>query len=288
MTLARIAGWSAVAGLTLGSGLAQAQGGRTTSGALVGYTSGSPLDRRPLVPAWSYAPSVYTPGRYGSLASPIFMTTLNTPGIYGAYSMGVAPLTFNREPLFFDYFNDREVIPAISVTMPPLRDPTTAAGAPTLAVGTPSTTQAVPGYAALGTIPAQRPAAPSLTTAETPWDNVARVVVRVPEDARLEFGGVPVDQPGRLRKFTTPALTPGQRYTYDIQAAWSENGRPVTRERQITVFAGEKVDVDFLSPEFDQAPRELRTQPLPAPKVPPVTAPPDVGPLKPTRPPAGR
>jgi uncharacterized protein (TIGR03000 family) len=122
----------------------------------------------------------------------------------------------------------------------------------------------------------------------SPADYVARVVVRVPEDARLEFGGVTVEQPGRIRKFTTPVLTSGQKYTYDIRAVWTEEGRPVAKERKIVVYAGEKADVDFLSPEFDQGLRELRTQPLPAPDVPPVTPPPNVSPLKSTLPPARR
>jgi uncharacterized protein (TIGR03000 family) len=137
-------------------------------------------------------------------------------------------------------------------------------------------------------MPSQSPAVPTWATTTVPSDYVARVVVRVPEDARLEFGGVTVEQPGRIRKFTTPPLTPGQKYSYDIRAVWREAGHPVVKERTIIVYAGEKADVDFLSPEFDEAPRELRTQPLPAPNVPPVTPLPNVGPLKPTLPPASR
>jgi uncharacterized protein (TIGR03000 family) len=301
MRLTRIAGYSAVAVLTLGSGMVHAQAGRTLSGALAGYTSGSPLDRRPLVLATEYASSTYYSGRYGSLASPIFMTTLNTPGIYGAYSFGVAPLTYDREPLFTPAYDPRQVIPAITITLPPVRDSVTAVGAATLsaypppftppergypATGYDASGYAVPGYATLSTIPRQSPAMSTRSTTMVPSDYVARVVVRVPEDARLEFGGVTVEQPGRIRKFTTPALTPGQKYSYDIRAVWTEGNRPVVKERTIIVYAGEKADIDFLSPEFDEAPRELRTQPLPAPNVAPVTPVPNVGPLKPTVPPA--
>jgi uncharacterized protein (TIGR03000 family) len=309
MTLSRISCWSAVAALALGAGLARAEGG--LSGALAGYTSGSPLDRRPLVPAWAYAASSFYPGSYGSLASPIFMTTMNNPGIYGAYSYGVAPLTFNREPLFYPAYNEgsvappifmttintpgiygaysfgvapllfnreplfypaydpRQVIPAITVTVAPLRDRTTAAGVSTLS--------GAPGYATLSTIPAQSPRWPALTTMVAPGDNVAHVVVRVPEDARLEFDGVAIEQAGRIRKFITPPLTPGRRYRYDIQATWTDKGRAVAKDCQIIVCAGEKADVDFLRPDADEGMGELHTVPALVPGAPP---------LKPTLPPS--
>jgi uncharacterized protein (TIGR03000 family) len=291
---------SAATVLALGTGLVRAEGG--LSGALVGYTSGSPLDRRPIVTAREYSASPYVPGTYGSLASPIFMTTINTPGIYGAYSFGVAPLTLNREPLFYPAYNDREVIPSINVTFLPLRDQTTAAGAPTLNTGTPSTTPDVPGSRALSTIPGQVPAAPAITSPVVPGENVARVVVRVPENAQLEFGGVAVGQTGRVRKFTTPALTPNQQYRYDIRATWTENGRQVVKDRQVFVYAGEKADVDFLGPNDaanEKMDREMRTTPTSpqlnpgVPPIPqadrPVVPPPEPRdappPLKPTLPP---
>jgi hypothetical protein len=44
-----------------------------------------------------------------------------------------------------------------------------------------------------------------------PEEEPARVVVRVPEDARLEFEGVVVPETGRVRKFVTPALVPGKK-----------------------------------------------------------------------------
>jgi uncharacterized protein (TIGR03000 family) len=133
-------------------------------------------------------------------------------------------------------------------------------------------------------VPPGQAGARELTTAPLPSaapllsvDSVARVVVRVPDDAQVEFGGVFVEQTGRVRRFTTPPLTPGQKYTYDVRAAWTENGRPVAKERQIIVFAGEKVDIDFLRPDEESGARELRTRPLPAPAA---------APLKPTLPPA--
>jgi uncharacterized protein (TIGR03000 family) len=261
MTPLRIACCSAVAALALGASMAKAEGG--LSGALVGYTSGSQLDRRPLVPAQAYSASPYVSGWAGSLVEPIFMTTINTPGIYGAYSFGVAPLTLLREPTFYPVYQDRQVIPAITVTVAPVRDATTADGVATLRAALPSTLSYVQGEAGVGTISRQMSAVLALTSSVVPGENVARVVVRVPEDARLEFGGVPVEQPGRVRKFTTPALVVGQKYRYDIRASWTDNGQPVVKERQITIMAGEKADVDFLGYDGGSSERELRTLPPP-------------------------
>jgi uncharacterized protein (TIGR03000 family) len=243
-------------------GAARAQVG-LDSPALSGWTTGSPLDRRPVIPVSAYSSSAYYPGSYGSLAPPIFMTTINYPGIYGAYSFGVAPLMLNREPWFYPVYDDRETIPSVSITTAPLRRPDTPAGAPTMAAGPPSVTPALPGYAALRTYPDQVPAA---AAAPLPAETAARVVVRVPEDARLEFQGVAVPQAGRVRKFSSPPLVPGERYRYDVVATWEEAGRTVVRARRIYVYAGEKADIDFLSPQAENGERELQTRPLlPAP-----------------------
>ncbi len=244
------------------------------------------MDRRPIVPVSAYSASPYYSGAYGSLADPIFMTTLHTPGIYGAYSYGTGGITLTREPWFPPVLDDRHDIPAVSITTAPLRDATTPAGAATLYAAPPSVTPVAPGSAALQTIPAQTPAAPATlraTPAPAP-PQTARVVVRVPEDARLEFEGVAVPETGRVRKFTTPPLVPGKRYLYDVRATWQEDGRPVVKERQITVFAGEKADIDFLSPSEENSARELRARPKPP--APPRPAPGVTPPLQPTVPPA--
>jgi uncharacterized protein (TIGR03000 family) len=52
-----------------------------------------------------------------------------------------------------------------------------------------------------------------------------------------------------VRKFTSPPLTPGRRYRYEVRATWTEGGRTVVKDRQIFFYAGEKEDVDFLGPD---------------------------------------
>ncbi len=84
-----------------------------------GYVTGWSMDRRPIVPVSAYSASPYYSGAYGSLADPIFMTTLHTPGIYGAYSYGTGGITLTREPWFPPVLDDRHDIPAVSITTAP-------------------------------------------------------------------------------------------------------------------------------------------------------------------------
>jgi uncharacterized protein (TIGR03000 family) len=209
------------------------------SPALAGWTAGGLLDRRPIVAVSAYSSSPFYSGWHGSLAEPIFMTTLQTPGIYGAYSFGTGGITLTREPWFYPVPDDRDIIPAITVTTAPLRSLRTSAGVPTMAGGS---------------LPALPPDSPAR-------ELTAQVVVRVPEDARLEFGGVSMPQTGRVRRFVSPPLVPGQRYRYDVRATWQEDGRTVVCERQANVYAGEKTDLDFLSPREGNWERELQTKP---------------------------
>lgn len=85
---------------------------------------------------------------------------------------------------------------------------------------------------------------PSSSVAE----NAARVRVRVPANATVWFEGDQTRQTGPERDFVSPPLSPGQTYTYDIRARWTDNGQPVEQTRTIRVRAGETSTVDFTSP----------------------------------------
>ena len=94
----------------------------------------------------------------------------------------------------------------------------------------------------------------------------AAIRVLLPAEARLTFEGVPTDRTGSNREFVTPALTVGRHYTYDVQATWDDNGRPVTRERQVVVRAGDRLDIDLTTaPEAEST---LRAGPRPLPPLP--------------------
>src|SRR5262249_7084220 len=76
--------------------------------------------------------------------------------------------------------------------------------------------------------------------------NTAQVVVRLPDpNGEVWFNGQKTGQTGTARSFTIPPLEPGHTYTYDISAAWHQDGRLVTQTRKVEVSPGSAVAVDF-------------------------------------------
>ncbi len=77
----------------------------------------------------------------------------------------------------------------------------------------------------------------------------AQLVVKLPPSAKLWVNGRPTKQLGSARSFVTPAtLIPGVSYRYAFRAEWTENGRPVTRERTVDFQADRETVVDFNPP----------------------------------------
>jgi uncharacterized protein (TIGR03000 family) len=76
-------------------------------------------------------------------------------------------------------------------------------------------------------------------------DTLAHVTVKVPADARVWFEDAPTTSTGPVREFSSPTLTPGERYSYDVRATWTENGHEVTQTQQVGVTAGASVELDF-------------------------------------------
>jgi uncharacterized protein (TIGR03000 family) len=77
-------------------------------------------------------------------------------------------------------------------------------------------------------------------------DNAARIRVIVPAEAKVWFDNKPTTQAGPERRFESPALTPGRRYTYDVKAQWhDQDGKDLTRTRQVDVSANADVTVDL-------------------------------------------
>jgi uncharacterized protein (TIGR03000 family) len=98
-------------------------------------------------------------------------------------------------------------------------------------------------------------------------DNAVLIGVRVPEGATIWFDGEKTTQTGTFREFMSPPLEPGQKYSYEIKAIWTENGQEMSRLRRIDVFAGDRMMVNFLSPSSTPAPKGPGK--LPPPKVAP-------------------
>lgn len=87
------------------------------------------------------------------------------------------------------------------------------------------------------------------TTRYTRKDDMAHLLLIVPENAELWFNGTKSKQTGPQREFVSPALTPGKRYSYDIKAQWTENGKTVEQTRTAHVQANTWQTLDFTKPE---------------------------------------
>jgi uncharacterized protein (TIGR03000 family) len=75
--------------------------------------------------------------------------------------------------------------------------------------------------------------------------------VRVPKvDAEIWFEGRKTGQTGLIdRRFVSPPLTPGVKYTYEIRVRWFEDRKVTDQTRRVRVHAGERVTVDFTQSE---------------------------------------
>ena len=80
-------------------------------------------------------------------------------------------------------------------------------------------------------------------------DNRAHIRIALPADAEVRFDGDKTSQTGADRRFVSPPLQPGHEYGYEVTAQWKENGHEVTRDRRITVHAGDVVNVSFVEAE---------------------------------------
>ncbi len=80
-----------------------------------------------------------------------------------------------------------------------------------------------------------------------PPDLMAHLTVLVPEGAELWFNGAKVEGEGAVRKFHTPPLESGRRYSYEVRVRWRKDGRDITDTHKVRVTAGAQATVDFTS-----------------------------------------
>lgn len=73
----------------------------------------------------------------------------------------------------------------------------------------------------------------------------AKVVVRLPVDAKLSVDGTPLRLTGAERAFSTPPLPAGMEYTYQFTAEYERGGRVLTESRKVAVRAGSAAAVEF-------------------------------------------
>ena len=76
----------------------------------------------------------------------------------------------------------------------------------------------------------------------------ANLIIQVPADARLEVDGESTRQSGATRRFVSPPLKPGARYSYHLQVWFWEGGKMIVRKRTVHVRAGETSTADMRKP----------------------------------------
>jgi uncharacterized protein (TIGR03000 family) len=76
--------------------------------------------------------------------------------------------------------------------------------------------------------------------------DTAVVKLRLPAaDAELWVEGEKLEGTGSVRRFVSPPLKPDAAYTVTFRARWSRDGRPTAETRQVDLYAGDRVTVDF-------------------------------------------
>jgi uncharacterized protein (TIGR03000 family) len=92
---------------------------------------------------------------------------------------------------------------------------------------------------------------------ESPWGDYvivvqkptpAKVVVSLPEDAKLTVNGQPTELTSDQRVFTTPELKPGKDYYYVIRAEVVRDGEVKSLTKEVAVTAGRESKVEFALP----------------------------------------
>jgi uncharacterized protein (TIGR03000 family) len=81
--------------------------------------------------------------------------------------------------------------------------------------------------------------------------NAVVISLRVPANAEVLIDGNKTSQNGAVRDFVTPPLETGRQFSYDIKARWSENGRPVERERHVNFHAGDRLMVNMMTTQVN-------------------------------------
>jgi uncharacterized protein (TIGR03000 family) len=115
-------------------------------------------------------------------------------------------------------------------------------------------TQIFPDYNTLGTQPSAGSQAyypPATVTAQpvpAQIDNTSHISVSAPANAEIWIDGTKTTSTGSVRNYQSPALEPGTRYAYEVEARWNENGQEMKQTQRVAVTAGAHVSVRFPVP----------------------------------------
>jgi uncharacterized protein (TIGR03000 family) len=73
-------------------------------------------------------------------------------------------------------------------------------------------------------------------------------------DAEVWLDGHKTVSTGTKRFYDSPPLEPGKTYSYDVTAAWGQDGKVITKEKKVAVAAGKVAVVDFTLPSPRESP----------------------------------
>ena len=75
--------------------------------------------------------------------------------------------------------------------------------------------------------------------------SAATIRMSVAGEARVWFDGAATSQTGADRTFVSPSLIPGREYVYHLRVQWNDNGKTVERTRDVTVHAGDRINLNI-------------------------------------------
>lgn len=100
-------------------------------------------------------------------------------------------------------------------------------------------------------VPADAPVEPAVegdaaapVSAQVPADG-ALITVNVPSDAQVFVNGRATKSTGEVRRFLSKGLLPGQRYTYQVKAEMTRDGRTVSHTKTVHLTGGRQAELAF-------------------------------------------
>ncbi len=90
------------------------------------------------------------------------------------------------------------------------------------------------------------------------------IIVRVPSDATIRINGYQTSSTGSRRQYVSGNLKPGREYLYTIVATVNRTGQRLVREKNVTLHAGETIEVSLPEP-YAQPPMPISERPIDVP-----------------------
>jgi len=154
--------------------------------------------------------------------------------------IGMAPYTLHGYNQGGMYGYGPPVIPPYvygTITNP---NPPTMTTVPSIPVSPAGNSDVKPGDTIPKPMPDKKPSSDA-----KPTGTGASIKLRLPSDSKLYIDGRLIPVSGTERLFTTPALTPGQKFYYDARAELMINGSLVVEEKKLIVEAGANLNEAF-------------------------------------------